>query len=247
MRSELTSERQRFSATNRSPSPADGYCDVASSRDQDVDIGSRDWIDFPVDGRKVVTSPVSVQGGALPGNVDDFRYPTAEPISLLVEDGELFLREWVSSLVKVVTPWRGAVVVLRDAFAEAPLSLTYICGITVWTLDLVHYTCPLVVGNFVLGVYQAAPDGVVRFEVHGHPCSADGSAESVGEVPYVWECDAVLLPGGAADLGDSRRFGLGGSNPGGLGIARHTWDFLEVVYLSKFGLLTQSDGVASVV
>ena len=71
-------------------------------------------------------SPVSVQGGALPGDVDGFRYPPAEPIRLLVENGDLFLRERVSALVKVVAHWRGAAVVLRDAFTEAPLSLTYI-------------------------------------------------------------------------------------------------------------------------
>ena len=57
---------------------------------------------------------------------------------------------------------------LQDAFTEAPLSLTYIYGITVWTLDLVHYTRPFVLGNFVLGGYQAGPDGFVRFEVHGN-------------------------------------------------------------------------------
>ena len=81
------------------------------------------WLDdLPVDGREVVTSPVSVKGGALPGNVDDFRYPTAEPISLLVEDGDLLLREWVSALVKVVTHWRGAAVVHQDAFAGSSQS-----------------------------------------------------------------------------------------------------------------------------
>ena len=96
------------------------------------------WLDdLPVDGREGVPSPVSVQGGALPGDVDGFRYPPAEPI--------------------LVAHWRGAAVVLRNTFMEAPLSLTYVCGITVWTLDLVHYTRPLVLGNFVLGVYQAAP------------------------------------------------------------------------------------------
>ena len=34
------------------------------------------WLDdLPVDGREVVPSLVSVQGGALPGDVDGFRYP----------------------------------------------------------------------------------------------------------------------------------------------------------------------------
>ena len=167
-------------------------------------------------------SQVSVQGGALPGDVDGFRYPPAEPIRLLVENGDLFLRDWVSALVKVVANWRGAVVVLRDTFTEAPLSLTYICGITVWTLDLVHYTCPFALENFVLGVYQAAPDGVVRLEVHEHSRFADDSADSVCEVPHIGECDAASVPSGAGVLGDSGRFGFGGSNPGGLGIAWHT-------------------------
>ena len=81
------------------------------------------WLDdLPVDGREGVPSPVSVQGGALPGDVDGFRYPPAEPIRLLLENGDFFLREWVSALVKVVAHWRGAAVVLRDAFTEAPLS-----------------------------------------------------------------------------------------------------------------------------
>ena len=206
------------------------------------------WLDdLPVDGREGVPSLVSVQGWALPGDVDGFRYPPAEPIRLLVENGDLFLREWVSALVKVVAHLREAAVVLQDAFTEAPLSLTYICGITVWTLDLVHYTRPFVLGNFVLGVYQTAPDGIVRFEVQGHSRFMDGSADSVCEVPHIRECDAAPVPGGAGVLGDSGRFGFGGSNPGGLGIAQHTEDFLEVVYLPKFSLLTRADGVASVV
>ena len=52
-------------------------------------------------------------------------------------------------------------------------------------------------------MYQAAPDGVVGFEVHGHSRFADGSADSVCEVPQIRECDAAPLPGGAGVLQDS--------------------------------------------
>ena len=51
---------------------------------------------------------------------------------------------------------------------------------------------------------------------------ADDSADSVCEVPHIGECDAASVPSGAGVLGDSGRFGFGGSNPGGLGIAWHT-------------------------
>ena len=87
-----------------------------------------------------------------------------------------------------------------------------------------------------------APDGVVGFEVHGHSRFADGAADSVCEVPHIRECDAALVPGGAGVLGTVGTLGLVALNPGGLGVARHTQDFLEVVYLPKFGLLTRADG-----
>ena len=162
----------------------------------------------------------------------------------LVDNGDLFLRIWVTALFQVVKHWRWATVVLRDAFMEAPLSPLYLCGITVWTLDLVHYTCPFVLGSFVLGLNQVAPDGVIRFEVHRHSGSLDGSVDSVCEVPHIQEFDFAFVPGGAGVLGAGGRCGFCSGNLGGLDVSWHTQNFLEVVYHPKCGLLAY--GVASV-
>ena len=110
----------------------------------------------------------------------------------------------------------------------------------------IWHTTPALSSVGTLALYQTALDGVVKCEVHGHSRSADGSADSVCDVPHVRECDAAFVPGGAGVLGDYGRFGFGGSNPGGLAVAWHTQDFLEVVYLPKFSLLIRADGVASV-
>ena len=110
------------------------------------------WLhDLPVDGREGGPSPVSVQDGALPGNVYGFRFPLRNQWVSWWRMETSFSREWVSALVKMVTHWRRAAVVLRGAFAQAPLSLTCMCGITVWTLDLVHYWFTLL---FILIIYK---------------------------------------------------------------------------------------------
>ena len=69
-------------------------------------------------------------------------------------------------MLHMVTDGRGTAMVFSNPFLKAPFSFTYIMGVTRVTLDLVDNSTLIHGGNFVFGVYQHAPYGVVRFQVN---------------------------------------------------------------------------------
>ena len=128
---------------------------------------------------------------------------------------------------------------LFEAGVQLPLGFTHIGGVTVIASNLVHHTGLIKPVQFVFGVNQSASDGVEGPNVGGDACLPDVSGYGFGHGTHKRKKNAALWSsvccgGGVSECGDTV---CGGPFPCLLGVARHTEDFLEVLYLVQSGVL----------
>ncbi len=103
--------------------------------------------------------------------------------------------------------------VFSHSLLETSFSLTYVVGIAGVTLDLIDYPTSAHGGHFVLGVYQHAPNGVVRFKMDTDPSLAHQPGDVVRQVANVWEGYTAFDFGSTGVTGHCGCLGGGSCDP----------------------------------
>ena len=173
----------------------------------------------PVDRREGVSSTVSIEDGGLLVDMDGLRHPPPEPVRLLMQDGDFFVRKGVAVPLQMMANGRGRFVVFCHPLAQLPLRFPDIGGATVCTLNVVHQACLVLLVQLVLRVDQAPADGVVRAKVHCHPCLADGTCNGLRYRSHIRQRDVTPVTGFCGFTWDCGfDLGCGGCFPGRSGV-----------------------------
>ena len=121
---------------------------------------------------------------------------------------------------------------LFEASVQLPLGFTHVGGVTVIASNLVHHAGLIKPVQFVFRVNQSASDGVEGPDVGGDACLPDVSGYGFGHRTHKRKknaalCSSVCCCVSVLECGDAV---CGGLPPSLFCIARHTEDFLEVLY-----------------